>query len=259
MNYAFTRLWLFGSFVVLIFLGAVSCAEGIAQGTIPVEALESNVSKRARAQLPLVHKDDFEKGLKAWQTTDDAFWKLIDIERDGKKTKSLRVTGKSKYKPPVRSPHSIAWLKDKHVSDFVLTVRAENTNYKAGGHRDLCLFWGRQDASHFYYVHFGAKADPHSCQIFIVDGKPRTKITVDEVKGTPWGEGREWHTLRVVRSVKDGTIQVFFDDMKKPHMTAKDKTFAWGQVGIGTFDDNGNFDEFELRGVAVKPPAKSKG
>ncbi len=204
-------------------------------------------------ELPLLHKDGFEDGIKAWRPTMDDVWKVVEVERDGKKTMSLRVTGKSKYQPPVRSPHSIAWLKDKFVGDFELTVRAENTNHKAGGHRDLCLFWGRQDASHFYYVHFGAQADPHSCQIFIVNDKPRAKITVDEVKGTPWGEGREWHTLRVKRSVKDGQIQVFFDDMKKPHMTARDTTFAWGEVGIGTFDDNGNFDEFELRGVAVKP------
>jgi len=259
MDFAFTRRLLFGSFVVLTFLGAVSHAEEIASETSPEAKLKEAKAKEARPPLPLVHKDDFEKGFAAWQPTDDAFWKLIELERDGKKTKSLRVTGKSKYQPPVRSPHSIAWLKDKYVSDFTLTVRAENTNHKAGGHRDLCLFWGRQDASHFYYVHFGAKADPHSCQVFIVDGKDRTKITVDEVKGTPWGEGREWHVLRVVRSVKDGTIQVFFDDMKKPHMTAKDKTFLWGQVGIGTFDDNGNFDDFELRGLVVKPPKQSKG
>ena len=204
-------------------------------------------------ELPVVHKDDFEGDLKAWNTTDDDFWKVVEVDRDGIKSKALRVTGKSNYQPKVRSPHSIAWLKGKVVGDFVLTVRAENTNHKAGAHRDLCLFWGKQDASHFYYVHFGAKADPHSCQIFIVNDKPRAKITVDEVEGTPWGEGREWHTLRVERTVKDGMIKVFFDDMKKPHMTAKDTTFQWGHVGIGTFDDNGNYDDFELRGVEVKP------
>ena len=205
------------------------------------------------ADLPALHRDAFAEGMKSWTTTDDAFWEIVEVEREGANTKALRVKGKSAYQPPVRSPHSIAWLKDRFVGDFVLTVKAENTNFKAGGHRDLCLFWGRQDASHFYYVHFGAKADPHSCQVFIVDGKPRTKITVDEVKGTPWGEERAWHTLRVERTVEDGMIRVYFDNMKKPHMTAKDTSFTWGQVGIGTFDDNGNFDDFELKGIEVKP------
>jgi len=199
-------------------------------------------------ELPLIHQDDFESGHDAWKTTDDAFWEIVEVTRDEEPTKAFRVKGKSNYQPPVRSPHSIAWLKDKSVKDFVLTVTAENTNYKAGGHRDLCLFWGRQDSSHFYYVHFGASADPHSCQIFIVNGEPRTKITVQESKGTPWGTDRRWHKLRVERTVDDGMIRVYFDDMEQPFMTAQDKTFLSGQVGIGTFDDNGNFDQFELRG-----------
>lgn len=224
----------------------------------PLRAEELPESKSPATQLPLVHRDDFEAGMKHWETTDADFWKVLEAERDNKQTKVLRVTGKSNYEPPVRSPHSIAWLKGKYVSDFVLTVKAENTNYKAGGHRDLCLFWGRQDASHFYYVHFGAEADPHSCQVFIVNGKPRTKITVNEAQGTAWGDDRQWHTLRVERTVEDGMIKVFFDDLEKPHMTAKDDTFRWGQVGIGTFDDNGNFDDFELRGVEVKPSERNR-
>ncbi len=200
----------------------------------------------------LLFKDDFEQGMKHWKTTDDIFWKVVHLQRDGKPTHALRVLGKSKYQPPVRSPHSIAWLKDTVVGDFVLTVKVESTNYKAGNHRDLCLFWGRQDPSHFYYVHFGAKADPHACQIFIVDGKPRTKITVHEAEGTPWD--KRWHTIRVERTVADGMMKVYFDDMKKPMMTAKDDTFKWGEVGLGTFDDNGNFDDFELRGERVVRP-----
>jgi hypothetical protein len=49
---------------------------------------------------------------------------------------------------------------------------------------------------------------------------------------------------------------VYFDNMAKPFMTAADNTFKWGRVGLGTFDDNGNWDDFELRGVKVE--AKSK-
>ena len=46
--------------------------------------------------------------------------------------------------------------------------------------------------------------------------------------------------------------QVYFDDMERPVMRAKDKTFTWGRVGLGTFDDHGNFDEFKLRGERVE-------
>jgi len=209
-------------------------------------------SYSAERELPLVVKEDFEKGMDRWQTTDpegrEPVWKIVDV--GGKQKHALRVTGKSTYEPPHRSPHSIALLKDVKVGDFELTVHVQNTNKTAGAHRDLCIFWGYQDPSHFYYVHFGAKADPHACQIFIVNDAPRVMITKQEAKGTPWTDG--WHELKVVRRVKDGTIECYFDDMKKPLMTAKDTTFGAGLVGIGTFDDHGNFDEIVLRGERAK-------
>jgi hypothetical protein len=164
---------------------------------------------------------------------------------------ALRVTGPSAYQPPYRSPLSIALVKDIVGTDFELTVRVQNTNVTAGPHRDLCIFWGYQDPAHFYYVHYGAQSDPNACQIFIVNEAARRPITVDTAKGTPWTDG--WHTLRVIRRVGDGTIEAYFDDMDKPLMTARDKTFSWGQVGIGTFDDHGNFDEFVLRGERPRP------
>jgi hypothetical protein len=203
-------------------------------------------------ELPLVIQEDFEHGMDRWQTTDpdgaSPVWKLIEVGNPG--NHALRVTGTSKYQPPHRSPHSIALLKDVVVGDFELTARVQETNVNAGPHRDLCIFWGYQDPSHFYYVHFGAQADPHACQIFIVNDAPRKMITVDQAKGTPWTEG--WHEVKVVRRVDDGTISVYFDDMEKPFMTASDKTFTWGQVGVGTFDDHGNFDDITLRGVRVE-------
>jgi hypothetical protein len=203
-------------------------------------------------QLPILFEENFEKGMDRWKTTDPPgekpVWQIIDV---GDKQKHvLRVTGPSKYQPPHRSPHSIALIKDLKVGDFDITARVQNTNKTAGAHRDLCIFWGYQDPSHFYYVHFGAKADPHACQIFIVNDAPRKMITVDQAKGTPWTDG--WHKLRVVRNVDDGTMKVYFDDMKKPFMTAKDKTFGAGLVGIGTFDDHGHFDDIIVRGEKAK-------
>jgi hypothetical protein len=195
--------------------------------------------------------EDFENGMKRWRTTDpdpaSGVWKIVEAGPSGNHV--LRVTGKSKYGPPHRSPHSIALLRDVKVGDFELTMRVQNTNKTAGAHRDLCIFWGYQDPSHFYYVHLGAKPDPHACQIFIVNDAPRTMITVDQAKGTPWTDG--WHDVKVVRRVDDGMMGVYFDDMKKPYMTAKDKSFTWGQVGIGTFDDHGSFDDIELRGDRI--------
>lgn len=205
-------------------------------------------------------RDNFAEGMSRWATSDGDLvrgeWSVVEVEHDGKPNRVLRASGNSKYKPPHRSPLNIALLKDVVVDDFELTCRVQNTNKKAAGHRDLCFFWGYQDPAHFYYVHFGSKPDPHSCQIFIVNGADRTKITKRESKGTPWDD--DWHDVKIVRRAKDGTIEVYFDDMETPVMTAKDKTFTWGQIGLGTFDDHGNFDDLVLKGVAVQLPVAKK-
>jgi hypothetical protein len=211
---------------------------------------------RCAETYPLLFADDFEGGIESWQTTDvdpaKPTWEVVDLKNAaGKPTKAFRTTGKSTYQPKFRSPPNIALLKDVTVGDFELTAKVQSTNVDAGPHRDMCIFWGYQDPSHYYYVHFGAESDPNACQIFIVNGAARTPITTKTAEGTPWTTG--WHEVRVIRNVADGTIEVYFDDMDEPLMAAKDKTFTWGQVGLGTFDDNGNWDDFQLNGVEVKP------
>jgi hypothetical protein len=214
------------------------------------------LSAAAADELPILVTEDFEQDRARWHALcpkpSESVWKLVTLGEGPAANRALRVTGKSNYQPPHRSPHSVALLGDTLVGDFELTARVQNTNPSAGGHRDLCVFWGYQDAAHFYYVHLGAIPDPHSCQIFIVNDAPRTKITEKNSGGTAWDDG--WHDIKVVRRVADGTMEVYFDDMETPAMTARDRTFAWGQVGLGTFDDSGNFDNLQLRGVRVTRP-----
>lgn len=186
---------------------------------------------------------DFESGgLDGWDFTDKDAWRVAEVE--GKRV--LEQHRASKYEPKVRSPLNIALMPRLDVADFDLTLKVRST-VRDYGHRDLCVFFGHQDASHFYYVHFGKQADAHANSIFLVDGKPRVSIAKTRTEGTPWTDG--WHTVRVVRKVADGSIAVYFDDLKTPAMTAVDSTFKRGRLGVGSFDDTGQFDEVVVRGV----------
>ena len=191
--------------------------------------------------MPLVFSEDFQSGRDKWETTDDKSWELFD--EAGKKSFGLNKRI-SDYQPKVRSPHNIALIKDVQLSDFVLIFRVRSTK-DTGNHRDCCAFFCHQDAEHFYYVHLGAKPDPASGQIMIVNNEPRRPLT-DNKKEVPWDD--TWHTVKVVRKSEDGSIQVYFDDMKNPHMTATDKSFAKGRLGIGSFDDMNTFDDVRLYG-----------
>ncbi len=210
----------------------------------PTDKCKSNAPK-IEQDLPLVFCDDFESGkVDRWAPSDPKAWRIQ--KQDGKFVYNQFQA--SKVKTPVRSPFNRSMIKDVTVSDFVFDVRLQST-IKDYGHRDMCLFFGFQDSAHFYYVHLGKKMDDHANQIFIVNGKPRTKISTKTTPGTNWDDA--WHHARIERNAKTGDIRVYFDDMQKPVMTATDKTFASGQVGVGSFDDTGNFDNVNLFGTKV--------
>lgn len=194
-------------------------------------------------KMPVVFEADFEDGsLNAWQATDPAAWRIEDA-RGGK---VLALHKQSDYKPEVRSPVNINLIKDVVVGSFELELQMHSTT-RDYGHRDMCLFFGHQDPSHFYYVHIANQSDPHANSIFIVNGEPRISIAKTRTEGTKWDEN--WHAVRLVRDVEEGTIEVFFDDAAEPIMTAVDHNFKWGKVGVGSFDDTGQFDAICLRGL----------
>jgi hypothetical protein len=215
----------------------------------------------AAGELPVLCKEDFEAGepLAKWELMDPKAWQIATV--DGNKVLSMHR--QSKFRPKVRSPRNFALLRDIVVGDFVLDLRMQSKT-KNYGHRDLCLFFGYQDPTHYYYVHMALRADNNAHTVMIVNGKPRVTIIgkpgeniggeVFRTKGLVWGEG--WHNVRLVRKVDTGLIEVYFDDMDKPIMRANDKTFAWGRIGVGSFDDLGNYDDIVLRGNKVEPPKK---
>jgi hypothetical protein len=198
--------------------------------------------------LPVVYRDDFESGASHWQPTDEKAWKIKQSGGEHGEVYS-QFEKKSDYNPPHRSPFNIALLEDVTVGDLVLDVDVLST-HEDYGHRDVVVVFGYQDPAHFYYVHLGKQADDHANQIFIVNDAPRTKISLTSTKGTDWND--EWHHVRVVRRTKTGEIEIYFDDVQKPVMTAKDTHFLSGRVGLGTFDDTSDWDNFTLRGVKAE-------
>jgi hypothetical protein len=201
------------------------------------------------AQLPELLKEDFENGADRWKPTDKEAWKLVKSDN----STVLSLFQQSKYKPKYRSPLNYTLLQDTPVGDFMLDVKARSTA-REYGHRDVCLIFGHQNADQFYYVHLATKQDDHAHQIFIVNNAARTKISETSTKGVNWTEG--WHQIRVMRTASDGKIAVYFDDLEKPVMTATNKTFGPGKLGLGSFDDTADFDDVVLSGVKVTTPAQ---
>ncbi|MAG55658.1 MAG: hypothetical protein CMJ83_05135 [Planctomycetes bacterium] len=191
---------------------------------------------------PVVYAQDFKTkdAIKEFSFTDPKVWTVHADEKGGWLGHKPGV----KYKPPHRSPRNLALVADQSFGDFTFEAELQQTG-REYGHRDLCLFFGYQDPAHFYYVHLATKTDNHAHNIFIVDAKPRTKISTTTTKGIKWGK-ETWHKVKLVRKAGSGTIEVYFDDLNKPIMTATNKKFARGWVGFGSFDDEGRIRKIRV-------------
>jgi hypothetical protein len=199
------------------------------------------------AEYKLLCTQDFSSllALKDFVYTDPKAWQISPGEKP-----ALELVKQSEYKPPFRSPVNIALIAAKAFGDFVIEADCLQTG-KEYGHRDMCIFFGYQSPSKFYYTHLATAADPNAHNCFIVNEAPRKSFASEVSKGVNWGVG-VWHHVRLERRSSDGTIRVFFDDMTAPVMTAHDTTFGAGAVGFGSFDDTGKVANIRVWGTTME-------
>ena len=140
-----------------------------------------------------------------------------------------------------RRPLQFARLKKVNVGSFVFETRVRREG------NSMIVVFNYVDTLHFYYTHLsvdrGTEQPVHN-GLFIVNGEPRKRIAGTEA--SPALPDREWHKVRVVRDVPAGSIEVFLDDQKTPLFSVIDRTFTCGQIGIGSFDETGDFDDIKL-------------
>lgn len=165
---------------------------------------------------------------------DSNHWKTGEVE--GRACLILDKPGEQR--PPVRRPSQYALIKSEQpVSRF--TIEAATLEPESVKNRDVCLIFGYQDDTHFYYAHISSNSDNKFHNIIMrVDGDSRTRINLEKDPEPRLSKG--WRTIRIQHQ-DDGKISVFVDDLTEPVMTAQDKTYPVGQIGFGAFDDRAAF------------------
>ena len=181
------------------------------------------------------------KSINEFAFTDPDEW---SISRGEEENFALDFSGKNEYVPEFRSPHSITLISNLKLSNFIMEADILQTG-REYGHRDMCLFFGFQDPSHYYYAHMASQSDENAHNIFIVNNAPRTNISFISNEGINW-EDKKWHKIRLVRNIEEGTIRLFFNDMEEPVMEARDTTFTKGYIGFGSFDDSRRIDNIKI-------------
>lgn len=193
-------------------------------------------------------RDDFHPdSLNAWEMPFPEDWEILqEGSFDYLHMKRPRDPGVP------RRPLQFVRLKSTEVGSFALDVKVR----RAGG--SMIVVFNYVDTLHFYYAHLsqdpGTKVDVHN-GIFVVDGGPRRRIA--GLEASPALPDRFWHDVRIVRDVPSGSIQVFLDKETKPRFSVIDHTFTNGQVGLGSFDETGDFALFRL--ISNDAPHSSVG
>ncbi|NRB48442.1 MAG: hypothetical protein HRU41_12270 [Saprospiraceae bacterium] len=226
-----------------LFSGALLCS------LLLFQSCSNKIPKTLDNGYTLAYQQSFDKAstISDFEFSDTKFWQYSDEIKGG----ALECTGKSEYQPPVRSPHSVALISGQRFGSFVMEADLQQTG-RVYNHQDMCVFFGFQDKSHFYYTHISKAMDDHANNVFVVDGTPRLKISTKTNDGQNWLP-KKWHKIRLERDVESGSIRLFFDDMSNPVMEANDKRFGAGGIGFGSFDDSGKIDNIR---IYTKVPAQ---
>lgn len=217
-----------GTFALSFFL--------VAAAVMAVVALPANAQKTPHS----VHfTDNFSSGsLSQWQLPHPEDW---TVQKEGS-TSYLHMLRSRKPLVP-RRPQQFALLKGINVGNFTFQVRLR----RQPNQKSVMLVFDYVDSLHFYYTHISVDpgwSDPHHNGVFIVDGAPRRRIAGDHSAAAL--PDLKWHTVRVERNVHSGAIKVFVDNASKPLFSVIDHTFNCGRVGVGSFDETGDFTDVKL-------------
>jgi hypothetical protein len=221
MNFKASRCWL--CFVILAMGVALYRVDALTNARTPSKSLS-------------FHDDFTSEKLVSWQLPYPEDWEIL---REGPRH-FLHM--KRNREPGVpRRPLQFALLKDANVGSFQLQTEVRREG------RSMIVVFNCVDTLHFYYVHLsrdrGTDVDVHN-GIFIVNGEARKRIA--GLEAPPALPDTQWHRVRLVRDAKSGAVTVFVDGQTAPLFSVVDRTFTCGQIGLGSFDETGDFSDVNL-------------
>lgn len=229
MSMPHTHIKLFAHTRRLVFIVCILAAASLGAGALRTNSAQTSA-------LAVNFADGFEHGLHAWQFPHPEDWEILD--ENGNHYLHMKRMGE----PGVpRRPLQFALLKSANVGSFDFRARVRREG------KSMIVVFNYVDTLHFYYTHVsvdtGIKQPVHN-GIFLVNNADRVRIAgLDAPPALP---DTAWHQIRVKRDAASGRIKVWSDVANQPLFTVVDHTFSCGQIGIGSFDETGDFADVHL-------------
>jgi len=198
------------------------------------------VSARVHAQRDILFQPQLTgpDALAEWSLDGSGSWTVAD----GK----LVLEKAGQPAGPIRRPAALAILKTDPFKRVTLEAEVRSTAPQDVPRRDVNLIFGYESPGRFYYVHLSGVTDAVHHGIFLVADADRRRI--DDGKGQPQLKDQNWHRVRLERDGATGRIEIYVDGSKAPVLVALDTTIRAGRVGLGSFDDTGEFRKIQITG-----------
>jgi len=112
----------------------------------------------------------------------------------------------------------------------------------------LLIVFAYRDEAHFDYAHLSidtATKQPVHNGIFHVYGGERARISAESGPASFSATGR-WHHVKLTHDGIAGTVEVTVNGETVPALKAVDLSLGPGKVGIGSFDETGEFKNVRI-------------
>lgn len=173
-----------------------------------------------------------------WTVPNASDWK---VEGQGD-AQVLRLVTPRGPLPGPRRPIQFALAETQDLSHA--TIEAD---MRPLGH-SLIIVYAYRDPAHFDYAHLSidtATKEPHHNGIFHVFGGERVRIS--PVDGpAAFSSNNAWHHVKFMFEGGSGTVRVSVDGRDVPALHAVDLSLRSGRVGLGSFDETGDFKNVKI-------------
>jgi hypothetical protein len=142
-----------------------------------------------------------------------------------------------------RRPMKYALLESKPFSK--VTVEGE---VKRNG-RSVIIVYAYQDDAHYDYAHISvdtaASQNVHNGMFHIFGGE---RVRISSLEGPGSLPTQEWTPVKLVFDGETGHCYVEVNGKRNPSLDAVDLSLRRGRVGIGSFDETGDFRNIKVSG-----------
>jgi hypothetical protein len=147
-----------------------------------------------------------------------------------------------------RRPTKIALLDSKPYTK--VTVEGEVKRNA----RSLIIVYAWQDDAHYNYAHMStdaaAKQVVHNGMFHIFGGE---RVRISPLDGPPSFETADWTPVKLTFDGETGRCVVEVAGRKNPSLEAVDLSLRWGRVGLGSFNETGDFRNIRVTGEQRDP------